>query len=102
MSPADIIDISDRETSFSSHESDAEHLYDAIEILKEKKGQYLIKWDGVDPEGNPWPDSWTNKRDCTDDIVAAWKLKKAQKKRQSGQRKCTCLDVLCLWKFTIH
>ncbi|KAJ7149135.1 hypothetical protein C8R46DRAFT_843381, partial [Mycena filopes] len=49
-------------------------LYDAIEILKEKKGQYLVKWAGFDPKnGEPWPDSWTNKRDCTDDMVQAWK-----------------------------
>ncbi|KAJ7182857.1 hypothetical protein C8R43DRAFT_15141, partial [Mycena crocata] len=88
MSDADIVEVSDRETSFSSHESDAEHLYDAIEILKEKKGQYLIKWDGVDPAtGKPWPDSWANKRDCTDDIVATWKLKKAQKKKEQQERK---------------
>ncbi|KAJ7444575.1 hypothetical protein B0H11DRAFT_2088738 [Mycena galericulata] len=80
------VEISDRETSFSAHESDAEHLYDAIEIKKERKGQYLIKWDGLDPDGKPWPDSWANKRDCTDDIVQAWKLKKAQKKREQ-QRK---------------
>ncbi|KAJ6598199.1 hypothetical protein DFH09DRAFT_54629 [Mycena vulgaris] len=81
------LETSDRETAFESHESDAENLYDAIEILKESKGQYLIKWDGVDSNGRPWPDSWANKRDCTDDMVAAWKLKKAEKKKKAQERK---------------
>ncbi|KAJ7665785.1 hypothetical protein B0H17DRAFT_283899 [Mycena rosella] len=78
----DILEISDRDTSFSAHESDEEKLYDAIKIVDERRGQYKIKWDGVDGKGNPWEDSWTNKRDCTDDIVAAWKLEKAKEKAQ--------------------
>ncbi|KAF7369229.1 Chromo domain-containing protein [Mycena venus] len=87
MADPDVIEISDRETAFSSHESDEDHLWDAIEILKERKGQYLIKWAGVDDNGKPWPDSWANKHDCTDDIVQAWKWKKVQKKKEAMQRK---------------
>jgi hypothetical protein len=86
MSDAEII-VSDRETPFSDRESDQDQLWDAIEILKERKGQYLIKWAGVDPNGKPWPDSWTNKRDCTDDIVASWKFKKAEAKLAADKRK---------------
>ncbi|KAJ7040971.1 hypothetical protein C8F04DRAFT_1253477 [Mycena alexandri] len=81
----EILEISE---GFSSHESDAENLYDAIEILKEKKGLYLVKWAGFDPKtGEPWPDSWTLKRDCTDDMVKAWKVKQAQGKKNGLQRK---------------
>ncbi|KAJ7312957.1 hypothetical protein DFH08DRAFT_435378 [Mycena albidolilacea] len=86
---ADVIEISDRETPFSSHESDEDHLWDAIEILKERKHHYLVKWAGVDEHGKPWPDSWANKRDCTDDMVQEWKRKKAQKalKKKETKRK---------------
>ncbi|KAJ7779186.1 hypothetical protein B0H16DRAFT_808323 [Mycena metata] len=81
----EIVELSE---GFSSHESDAENLYDAIEILKEKRGLYLVKWAGVDPKtGEPWPDSWAHKRDCTDDMVKTWKLKQAQKKKDSLKRK---------------
>jgi hypothetical protein len=84
MPNPDIIDISDRETVFSAHESDDEKLFEAIEILAERKGQYLVKWAGVDNKtGKPWPDSWSNKRDCTDDMVIAWKLRKKQQKEAS-------------------
>ncbi|KAJ7220718.1 hypothetical protein GGX14DRAFT_431848, partial [Mycena pura] len=87
MLHTDITDISDRDEEFEYHESDDENLYDAIEILKERKGQYLIKWAGVDSNGDPWPDSWANKRDVTDDLVRAWKAVRTQKKREALQRR---------------
>ncbi|KAJ6482539.1 hypothetical protein C8R45DRAFT_304146 [Mycena sanguinolenta] len=78
----DVLEISDRDTSFEHHASDDEHLWDAIAILDERKGHYLVKWAGVDEHGKPWADSWTRKRDCTDDMVEEWKRKKALKKRE--------------------
>ncbi|KAJ7234747.1 hypothetical protein B0H12DRAFT_153873 [Mycena haematopus] len=87
MSESDVLEISDREIPFESHPSDEEHLWDAIEILNERRGQYLVKWAGVDEHGKPWADSWTNKRDCTDDMVEEWKRKKALKKMEKQKRK---------------
>ncbi|KAJ6498510.1 hypothetical protein C8R47DRAFT_1111951 [Mycena vitilis] len=78
--------------AFSPHESDEEKLWTVIEIVKEKKGQYLCKWAGQDDDGNPWPDSWTLKRNCTDDIVKEWKLKKAAKEKQKQRRKAKKLS----------
>ncbi|KAJ6618209.1 hypothetical protein B0H10DRAFT_1795962 [Mycena sp. CBHHK59/15] len=98
MSDSQVIDLSDRDTQFSSHESDAEHLYDAVEIVAEKRGLYLVKWDGVDPTtGKPWPNSWTHKRDCTDDLVQAWKLKQSRKRREAQQRKG--MHTCSAWRF---
>ncbi|KAF8176325.1 hypothetical protein K438DRAFT_1770532 [Mycena galopus ATCC 62051] len=97
---SDVIEISDRETPFSPHPSDEEQLWDTIAILKEKKGQYLVKWAGVDKQGKPWPDSWVHKRDCTDDLVQAWKRQKAQKKKETAQRKGGFSDVHSILQYT--
>lgn len=102
MSDAD--SFSDREMQLSPRESDPEYLWDAIEILKQKKDQYLIKWSGLDPKtGKPWPDSWTNKSDCTYDLIQTWEEKRAQKKKEEMlQRKGVFLCIGGLSKFTTH
>ncbi|KAJ6460949.1 hypothetical protein C8R45DRAFT_1108771 [Mycena sanguinolenta] len=55
MSDLDVLEIFDRENSFKAHANDDEHIWNAIAILGEKKGQYLVEGTGV---GKPWPDSW--------------------------------------------
>ncbi|KAK7052093.1 chromo domain-containing protein [Favolaschia claudopus] len=88
MSEAEIIEISDRETPFSSREDDEETLWPTKGILKERKGQYLVEWAGEDEHGQPWKPSWVSKHDVTDDTVQEWKLKKAQAKKDK-QRKAS-------------
>ena len=41
----------------------------------------------MNPEtGTPWLQDWVHKRDCTDDLVADWQQKKAQKQfRKRGR-----------------
>ena len=56
----------------------------ALEILKERKHDYLVNWDGVDPEtGKPWTPSWTRKVEVTEDLIEVWEAKKALKKKKS-------------------
>jgi len=55
----------------------------ALEILGERKHEYLVNWDGTDPEtGRPWSPSWTRKTEVTDDLIEAWGEKKAAKKKK--------------------
>lgn len=62
-----------------------EELYEARQILDERgpkgggrgKGEYLIDWDGVDPDtGKRWEPSWQPKSNATDDLIGEWKEKK--------------------------
>jgi len=53
----------------------------ALDILNERKHDYLVNWDGIDPEtGKPWAPSWTRKSEVTEDLIEAWEAKKAAKK----------------------
>jgi len=55
----------------------------ALEILGEKRHEYLVNWDGTDPEtGLPWTPTWTRKTEVTDDLIEAWKEKQAAKKKK--------------------
>ena len=56
----------------------------ALEILNERKYDYLVNWDGVDPEtGRPWTPSWTRKSEVTEDLIEAWEAKKLAKKKNN-------------------
>jgi hypothetical protein len=56
----------------------------ALEILNERKHEYLVNWDGKDPEtGQPWSPSWTRKTEVTEDLIGAWEVKKAAKKKNN-------------------
>ncbi|KAJ7084905.1 hypothetical protein B0H15DRAFT_951390 [Mycena belliarum] len=69
--------------------SDDEIHFPAIAILGERRSRYLVQWDGRDETGKPWPDSWEPKSNVTDDLVSAWKAKKADtktKKKLAKQR----------------
>jgi hypothetical protein len=93
----DSFEISSSETQFIPQEGDEETLWKVIEIIDEKKKAYLVKWEGVDPETNkPWDPSWVPKHDCTDDLVAAWKLSKKTRKPPTKTKKC-----MFLFKFII-
>ncbi|KAF8325475.1 hypothetical protein F5887DRAFT_843330, partial [Amanita rubescens] len=49
-------------------------LWDVIDIIDEKRAQYLVNWAGVDPATKkPWKPSWVAKGDVTDDLVEKWK-----------------------------
>lgn len=53
----------------------------ALEILNERKRDYLVRWDGINPEtGKTWEPSWTQKSEVTDDLIEVWDAKKAAKK----------------------
>lgn len=56
----------------------------ALEILNERKNDYLVNWDGINPEtGRAWTPSWTGKSEVTEDLVEAWDAKKATKKKNN-------------------
>lgn len=76
---------SDPETQFIPQDDDEETLWEVIEITAEKGREYKVRWKGIDPNTQkPWPQSWVAKHDCTDDLVAQWKLKQAKKKKKSS------------------
>ena len=54
----------------------------ALEILNERKRDYLVNWDGINPEtGRAWSPSWTKKAEVTEDLIEVWETKKAAKKK---------------------
>lgn len=56
----------------------------ALEILNERKRDYLVNWDGINPEtGRAWSPSWTKKSEVTDDLIEVWEVKKAAKKKSN-------------------
>lgn len=74
---------SDGEEQAGEAEPGEDGYWPALEILGEKKYEYLVNWDGTDPEtGRPWPPSWTRKTEVTDDLIEAWEGKKAAKKKK--------------------
>ncbi|KAI6126010.1 hypothetical protein EV401DRAFT_1046290 [Pisolithus croceorrhizus] len=78
-----VTDASEFETQFVPRSSDDEVLYEVEEITAETTYKYRVKWAGLDPATQkPWPQSWVDKHDCTDALVAEWKAKKAKKKQQ--------------------
>ncbi|GLB40913.1 hypothetical protein LshimejAT787_0901280 [Lyophyllum shimeji] len=76
------------QSQFVPQENDEEVLWEVIEITAEKPKFYKVRWAGVDPKtGKPWPQSWVEKRDCTDDLVLEWKRKQALKKKKGNEKK---------------
>lgn len=70
---------------FVPEDDDEETLWEVESITAEKNNQYKVKWVGLDPmTGKPWAQSWVPKKDCTPDLVLAWKLKK----KEADRRKC--------------
>lgn len=62
----------------------------AIEILNERKHDYLVNWDGINPDtGRAWTPSWTRKAEVTEDLVEAWEATKATKGKDNRR------GVLC-------
>lgn len=54
----------------------------ALEILNERKHDYLVNWDGINPgTSRAWSPSWTRKTEVTDDLIEVWEAKKAAKKK---------------------
>jgi len=70
----------DGEEQVEEPEPGEDGYWPALEILNETKYDYLVKWDGVDPEtGRAWEPSWTRKSEVTDDLIEAWEAKEAAK-----------------------
>ncbi|KAF8578276.1 hypothetical protein K439DRAFT_1362563 [Ramaria rubella] len=84
-----LIEPSTYETQFEPHTDDEDNLWSVLEIVKEYRGKYLVKWEGFDPDtGKPWAPSWVPKYDCTDELIHDWKTKKAKKdQRRKKKRK---------------
>ncbi|KAJ7621396.1 hypothetical protein FB45DRAFT_140539 [Roridomyces roridus] len=78
---------SDFSDQFSPREDDDETLWEATAILKEKPNKYYVEWAGLDPNGKPWPPSWVPKRDCTTDLVHAFKARQKKEKGRKGSKK---------------
>ncbi|KAF7800277.1 hypothetical protein EIP86_011525 [Pleurotus ostreatoroseus] len=75
------------ETQFEPRDDDSETLWEVEEITAERKNAYRVRWAGVDPKTKkPWPQSWVEKHDCTDDLVIAWKKKKRRQEEEKEAR----------------
>ncbi len=65
---------------FVPRENDDQTLHTVIKITGETKKEFKVMWAGDDPDtGKPWAQSLVPKKDCTDDLVDAWNMDKAQK-----------------------
>jgi hypothetical protein len=94
--PSSPEDIPKYNTQFEPGPDDDETLWTVLEIVKENRDKYLVKWEGVDPDtGKPWDLSWVPKRDCTNDLIHDWKVSKA-KKTQARKRKRKGKSVICM------
>lgn len=71
---------------FEPREDDEDTLWEVERITAEKGKLFKVKWKGFDPAtGKPWVDSWVEKKDCTPDLVIAWKAEKKEKElRKKG------------------
>ncbi|KAH9476272.1 hypothetical protein JR316_0011843 [Psilocybe cubensis] len=70
---------------FVPEEDDDENLWEVECITAERNNMFKVKWVGLDPmTGKPWAQSWVPKKDCTPDLVLAWKLKKKQEERRKS------------------
>lgn len=71
------------DSQFVPQENDDETLWEVIEILAERKHQYRVRWDGINPAtNNPWAPSWVPKHDCTHKLVHEWKKKQLRQKKE--------------------
>jgi hypothetical protein len=69
------------ETQFQAEADDSQNLWEAECILDERgakvKGQYLIKWRGIDPVTQvTYEPTWEAKTGCTPDLIDEWKERK--------------------------
>lgn len=81
---AAIVHSDKEENQVEVDESSEDGYWPALEILSEKKHDYLVNWDGINPEtGRAWTPSWTRKTEVTDDLIEAWEIKKAAKKKNN-------------------
>ncbi|KAI0079630.1 hypothetical protein K474DRAFT_1770171, partial [Panus rudis PR-1116 ss-1] len=83
---------SDADAGFVSKDDDAQTLWEVIEIIEERKGQYRVRWAGKNPKTHKrWAPTWVDKSDCTDELVRIWKAKQAnpepQKRKRPGSRR---------------
>lgn len=69
------------ETQYVPEEDDSQNMHGVECILDERgpknKGEYLIKWLGIDPAtSEPWKPTWEPKSGCTPALIAEWREKK--------------------------
>ncbi|KIJ49276.1 hypothetical protein M422DRAFT_161518 [Sphaerobolus stellatus SS14] len=94
MPSSSSVEVPEYETQFLPHSDDEDNLWEVVEILKESRERYYVKWGGVDPKTNkPWPDSWVPKEDCTDDLIREWKLRKAKMDQPKRKKRRTPDDL---------
>lgn len=75
---------SDKEEQIEVDEPGEDGYWPALEILSERKRDYLVNWDGINPEtGRAWTPSWTAKSEVTEDLIEAWETKKVAKKKNN-------------------
>jgi hypothetical protein len=88
------VDVPEYYTQFEPGSDDNETLWSVLEIVKEDKRRYLVKWEGTDPDtGKPWDPSWVPKTDCTDDLIYEWKLMKAKKAKARKKKRTNKGDM---------
>jgi len=72
----------DEEVHVEESEPGEDGYWPALEILNERKHDYLVDWDGINPQtGRAWTPSWTRKAEVTEDLIEVWDAKKAAKKK---------------------
>lgn len=98
-SPAPSTDSTQDESQFVPLSDDEVNLWEVIEIIAERPGQFKVKWKGIDPgTGRRWAPSWVPKADCTDDLRRAWKkhLKKEEGAKDGrGKGAYSCFNAKC-------
>lgn len=86
---------SDDEEQADFSEPGEDGYWPAIEILKERKHDYLVNWDGINPEtGRAWTPSWTGKSEVTEDLIEAWEAIKYATRKNTRR---SVFDSVRLW-----
>eukprot|EP00307_Rebecca_sp_RCC1486_P014021 CAMPEP_0119407136 /NCGR_PEP_ID=MMETSP1335-20130426/1162_1 /TAXON_ID=259385 /ORGANISM="Chrysoculter rhomboideus, Strain RCC1486" /LENGTH=319 /DNA_ID=CAMNT_0007431229 /DNA_START=342 /DNA_END=1298 /DNA_ORIENTATION=- len=97
MSPSDNDELDDDDEEDDDDDSDdgeltddedMEEYYAVDEIVRkeERKGVvgYIVRWEGVDTSGRPWPESWQPRANLTEDLVLEFERHLAREEGGDG------------------
>ncbi|KDQ08112.1 hypothetical protein BOTBODRAFT_38215 [Botryobasidium botryosum FD-172 SS1] len=72
-------------------QSRSEQTWEVTKILKERKDEYLVEWEGVDPATDkPWEPTWIPRENIvTKELIDNWNREKQAARRKSTRRTST-------------